>query len=77
MTYASITSRMSEPQRNASALFLVLLTLAFTNEAFDWRLVGDYDWEAIVALTLFGLGGATYAALSGRRPEQGARAHAG
>ena len=76
MTYASITSRMSERQRNASALFLVLLTLAFTNEAFDWRLVGDYDWEAIVALTLFGLGGVTFAALAGRSPEHGARTHA-
>ena len=76
MTYASMTSRMSNRQRNASALFLGLLTMAFANETFDWRLVGNYDWEAIVALTLYGLGGFTYAALSGRGPEQGARAHA-
>ena len=64
MTSASLSSRMSNRQKKGSALFLVLLTLAFANETFDWRLVGNYDWEAIVALALFGLGGLTYAALS-------------
>ena len=76
MTYASTSARMSKRQKKASVFFLVLMILAFANETFDWRLVGNYDWEAIVALTLFGLGGLTYAALSGRRPEQGARSHA-
>jgi hypothetical protein len=73
MTYASSTARMSNRQKKASALFLVLLTLAFANETFDWPLVGNYDWEAIIALTLFGLGGLTYAALSAPRPEPGAQ----
>jgi len=76
MTYASTTARMSQSQKKASAIFLALVILAFANETFDWRLVGNYDWEAIVALTLFGLGGFTYAALSGRRPEQGAQSQA-
>lgn len=76
MTYASIIDRMSSSQKKASAIFLALLALAFANETFDWRLVGNYDWEAIVALTLFGLVGITYAALSGRRPQQGARSQA-
>lgn len=72
MTYASTTARMSKSQKKLSALFLMLVILAFANEAFDWRLVGNYDWEAIVALTLLGLGGFTHAALSGHRPEHGA-----
>ncbi|HSD18158.1 MAG TPA: hypothetical protein VLC71_12985 [Thermomonas sp.] len=76
MTYASTTARMSNSQKKASVFFLVLVILAFANETFDWRLVGNYDWEAIVALTLFGLGGFTYAALSGRSPEQGAHSQA-
>ena len=75
MTHASFISRMTKRQKNASALFLALLALAFANETFDWRFVGNYDWEAIVALTLFGLGGLTYAALSSRQPEHGAQAH--
>jgi hypothetical protein len=76
MTYAATTAHMSKSQKKASALFLGLVILAFANETFDWRLVGNYDWEAILALTLFGLGGLTYAALSGRRPEHGARSQA-
>ena len=72
MTHASITARMSRGQKKASTLFLFLVILAFANEIFDWRLVGNYDWEAILALTLFGLGGFTYAALSGHRTERGA-----
>lgn len=76
MTYASIIARMSRGQKKASALFLFLVVLAFANETFDWRLVGNYDWEAILALTLFGLGGFTYAALSGQRPERGAPSQA-
>ena len=64
MTFASLLSRLSNRQKHASTLFLAVLALAFANETFDWRLVGNYDWEAIVALALFGLGGLTYAALS-------------
>ena len=30
-------------------------------------MVGNYDWEAIVALTLVGLSGLVYMLLSGRR----------
>lgn len=49
MTYAPATGRL--PTRaKASARFLALLTLAFANETFDWRLVGNYDREVIVAL---------------------------
>lgn len=59
MTYASMTPRLSNRQKRASVLFFALLALAFANETFDWRLVGNYDWEAILALTIFGLGGVT------------------
>ena len=76
MTFASLLSRLSNRQKHASTLFLAVLALAFANETFDWRLVGNYDWEAIVVLTLFGLGGVTFAALAGRSPEHGARTHA-
>lgn len=72
MTYVSITARMSKGQKKLSAIFLMLVILAFANETFDWPLVGNYDWEAILALTLFGLGAFTYAALSDRRPEHSA-----
>lgn len=67
MTYASTIARLSDRQKKASGLFLLLLALAFANETFDWRLVGNYDWEAIVALTLVGLAGFAYALFSRRR----------
>lgn len=76
MTYASTIARLSNRQKKASVLFLALLALAFANETFDWRLVGNYDWEAILALTLFGLGGVTYAVLADRSREPDARSHA-
>lgn len=76
MARPSGTARFSSRQKKASALFLMVLALAFANETFDWPLVGTYDWEAILALTLFGLGGLTGAAVSSRRPESGARSHA-
>ena len=76
MTYASTTPRLSNRQKKASVLFFALLALSFANETFDWRLVGNYDWEAILALTLFGLGGFTYAVLSDRSREPDAPSHA-
>ena len=54
MAYPSRTARISSRQKKASALFLMVLALAFANETFDWPLVGTYDWEAILALTLVG-----------------------
>ena len=75
MAHESRTARLSGRQKKASVLFLMVLTLAFANETFDWPLVGTYDWEAIIALTLFGLGGLTGALVSSRRPESGAASH--
>ena len=75
MADESRTARFSSRQKKASALFLTVLALAFANETFDWPLVGTYDWEAIVALTLFGLGGIAGAAVSSRRPESGVPSH--
>lgn len=76
MAHDSSTARLSSRQKKASVLFLSALALAFANETFDWPLVGVYDWEAIVALTLFGLGGVTGAVVSSRRPGSGVPSHA-
>jgi hypothetical protein len=34
--------------------FLLCFALALANETFDWRVVGDYDWEAVVAVVVLG-----------------------
>ena len=67
MTYAPALARFTDRQKKAAGVFLVLIVVAFANEGFDWRLVGNYDWEAIVALTLVGLSGLVYMLLSRRR----------
>jgi hypothetical protein len=76
MAHESRIARLSSRQKKASALFLMVLALAFANETFDWPLVGTYDWEAILALTLFGLGGIAGAAVSSRRPDSSAASRA-
>ena len=76
MAHESRIARLSSRQKKASALFLMVLALAFANETFDWPLVGTYDWEAILALTLFGLGGIAGAAVSGRRTDPSAASRA-
>ena len=76
MAHESRTARLSSRQKKASALFLMLLALAFANETFDWPLVGTYDWEAILALTLFGLGGIAGALVTNRRTDSNAASHA-
>lgn len=76
MAHESRTARLSSRQKKASALFLTLLALAFANETFDWPLVGTYDWEAILALTLFGLGGIAGTLVSNRRTDANAASHA-
>ena len=47
--------------------FLFVLALSDANEIFDWRIVGDYDWEWIVAMTLLGVISLPYFILTGPR----------
>lgn len=34
--------------------FLLSLVLSLANEIFDWRVIGVYDWEAVIAVVLLG-----------------------
>ena len=55
MTYTRDLALPPARKRKIVGTFLVVFVLSLANEIFDWRLVGDYDWEAIMALLLVGL----------------------
>jgi hypothetical protein len=57
------------PHRALIKAFLSLLVLSVANEVFDWRLVGDYDWEWIVAMTVLGANVLPFLILTGLRSQ--------
>ena len=52
MAYDRAPAPTTFPHRIVGITFLALFALSYANEIFDWRLVGNYDWELIVAMTL-------------------------
>jgi hypothetical protein len=58
------------PHRTVINAFLSLLALAVANEVFDWRLVADYDWEWIVAMTVLGANVLPFLILTGLRRQR-------
>jgi hypothetical protein len=71
MTRAWNLVPFSVRQKKAAGAFLLIFAVSLANEFFDWRIVGNYDWEAIVALTLVGLVATSYVLLTGRRHRSG------
>ena len=67
MTYDRAPAPPTVRESRVVDALLFVFALSLANEVYDWRVVGDYDWEAIVAVTLLGAIFMAYSKLTGPR----------